>query len=85
MIKLIQIVILLIKVERCGGKGLACIVDLRNEDQIAQAVASAVDKFGGIDILVNNAGAIDLSGTDSVTSKKYHLMMYINAKGTFLW
>jgi len=64
---------------------LACVVDLRFEDQIARAVASTIEKFGGIDILINNASAIDLSGTDIVTSKKYHLMMDINAKGTFLW
>ena len=72
-------------VVEAGGQCLACSVDLRHEDQILKAVASTVEKFGGIDILVNNASAIDLSSTDDVTTKKYHLMMDVNAKGTFLW
>jgi len=72
-------------VEEAGGRCLPCAVDIRNEDQIAKAVTDAVTKFGGIDILINNASAIDLSSTEEVSSKKYHLMMDLNAKGTFFW
>ena len=41
--------------EAAGGKALACAVDIRFEEQIREAVAKAVETFGGIDILVNNA------------------------------
>src|SRR5882757_6298405 len=51
------------EIERAGGKALACVVDIRDEAQIAAAVAKAVETFGGIDILVNNASAISLTGT----------------------
>src|SRR5579864_2890539 len=51
------------EIEKAGGKALACIVDVRSEEQIADAVKQAVAKFGGIDVLVNNASAISLSGT----------------------
>src|SRR5436853_5014565 len=46
------------EVEAAGGKALPLVVDIRFEDQVADAVAKTVEKFGGIDILVNNASAI---------------------------
>lgn len=58
---------------------------MRDEEQISRAVVATVEKFGGIDILVNNASAINLSRTEDVTSKTFHLMMDLNAKGTFFW
>lgn len=72
------------EVEKAGGKGLACVVDVRNEDQIRSAVEQAVKKFGGIDILVNNASAISLTGTADTDMKRYDLMHSINTRGTFL-
>lgn len=72
------------EVEQAGGKCLPCVMDLRKEEEISNAVEAAVKKFGGIDILINNGGAIDLSSTEDITIKKYHLMMDINAKGSFL-
>lgn len=72
------------EVREAGGQALACIVDIRFENQIREAVQKAVDTFGGIDILVNNASAISLTGTLDTTMKKYDLMDSINARGTFL-
>src|SRR5579862_5044373 len=43
------------EIEAAGGRALACVVDVRFEDQIAAAVNRAVEVFGGIDVLVNNA------------------------------
>lgn len=57
-------------VEQAGGQCLACVVDVRHEEQVARAVDQAVEKFGGIDILVNNAGAINLTGTLNTNMKK---------------
>jgi NADP-dependent 3-hydroxy acid dehydrogenase YdfG len=71
-------------VEAAGGKALPCIVDIRNETQVVNAVESAVAKFGGIDIVVNNASAISLTDTLATDMKKYDLMNNINARGTFL-
>ena len=56
---------------------------MRDEAQIADAVAKAVAKFGGIDILVNNASAISLTGTLQTTMKRYDLMHQVNTRGTF--
>ncbi|KAG8177663.1 hypothetical protein JTE90_012443 [Oedothorax gibbosus] len=72
------------EVEEVGGKCFPCVVDVREEEQVQKAVASAVEKFGGIDILVNNASAIHLTGTVDTPMKRYDLMHNINTRGTFL-
>uniref|UniRef100_W5K7W1 Hydroxysteroid dehydrogenase-like protein 2 n=1 Tax=Astyanax mexicanus TaxID=7994 RepID=W5K7W1_ASTMX len=72
------------EIEAAGGKALACIVDVREEKQISDAVESAVQKFGGIDILVNNASAIRLTGTLETPMKKVDLLLGINLRGTYL-
>ncbi|XGW10362.1 hypothetical protein V3C99_012115 [Haemonchus contortus] len=72
------------EVEKAGGKALACIVDVRDEVSVRQAVESAVKKFGGIDILINNASAISLTNTEDTEMKRYDLMHSINTRGTFL-
>jgi citronellol/citronellal dehydrogenase len=71
------------EIEKAGGKALPCLVDVRDEAQIAAAVAYAVETFGGIDILVNNASAISLTGTLATPMKRYDLMHTINTRGTF--
>jgi citronellol/citronellal dehydrogenase len=70
--------------EKAGGKGLACITDIRYEEQVQAAVEETVKKFGGIDILVNNASAISLTGTLETPMKRYDLMHGINTRGTFM-
>ncbi|XP_042310157.1 hydroxysteroid dehydrogenase-like protein 2 [Sceloporus undulatus] len=72
------------EIEAAGGKALPCIVNVREEDQIADAVDQAVQKFGGIDVLVNNASAISLTGTLETPTKKVDLMMSANTRGTYL-
>ncbi len=71
------------EIEAAGGKALACIVDVRMEEQIKAAVDEAVKTFGGIDILVNNASAISLTGTLETPLKRFDLMHGINTRGTF--
>lgn len=72
------------EIEEKGGKCLPLKMDIRDENQIQQAVAAAADHFGGIDILINNASAISLTPTLLTPSKKFDLMMGVNARGTFL-
>ena len=72
------------EIEAAGGKALACMVDIRDENQVLAAVKKAVDTFGGIDILINNASAIQLTGTLSTEMKKYDLMNQVNTRGTYL-
>lgn len=71
------------QIEAAGGSALAIVGDIRDEAQVADAVAQAVERFGGIDICVNNASAINLSGTEALEMKRYDLMQDINVRGTF--
>ena len=72
------------EIEAAGGKALACIVDVRFEEQVQEAVKLAVATFGGIDVLVNNASAISLTGTVDTAMKRYDLMHGVNTRGTFV-
>ncbi len=71
-------------VERAGGKPLACVTDIRFEEQVQAAVDRTVAVFGGIDILVNNASALFLAGTLETPMKRYDLIQAVNVRGTFL-
>lgn len=72
------------EIEKAGGKALPLVVDIRSEELVFDAVAKAVETFGGIDICINNASAINLSGTEALEMKRWDLMHQINARGTFL-
>jgi citronellol/citronellal dehydrogenase len=72
------------QIEAAGGQALPMVGDIRDESQVAAAVAATVERFGGIDVCVNNASAIDLSGTEALTMKRYDLMQDINTRGTFV-
>ena len=71
------------EIEAAGGHALPCIVDVREEDQIREAVEKTVATFGGIDILINNASAINLTPTLETSLKRFDLMHDINTRGTF--
>ncbi|MFB1297880.1 SDR family oxidoreductase [Mycobacterium sp. pW049] len=72
------------EVEAAGGKGVAVVGDVRKEEDVARAIDTAVEHFGGVDIVVNNASAIATEATDQLSVKKFDLMMDINVRGTFL-
>lgn len=71
-------------IETAGGRALAVLCDVREEDQINAAVERTVSTFGGIDAVVLNASAIALGGTLKVLTKRFDLMSAINQRGTFL-
>lgn len=72
------------EIENAGGKALPLQVDIRSEEQVADAVNQCIRRFGSIDVLVNNASAIQLSRADATTLKRFDLMHEINVRGTFL-
>ncbi len=72
------------EIEAAGGKALPLAVDIRDDDAVFAAVATAVETFGGIDVLINNASAISLTNTEATPMKRFDLMNGINARGTYL-
>ncbi len=71
------------EIEAAGGHALPVQTDIRDEAQVAAAVAAAVARFGGIDILVNNASAISLTPTPATPMKRFDLMFGVNVRGTY--
>ena len=72
------------EIRAAGGTALPIQCDLRDENQIADAVGQAAKEFGGIDILINNASAINLTRTEDTPAKRFDLMFDVNVRGTFL-
>lgn len=72
------------EVEKVGGKALPLVVDVRDENQVSEAINKAVETFGGIDILVNNASAINLSSTSEMPMKRFDLIFSVNVRATYM-
>ncbi len=72
------------QIRDAGGQALPIVGDVRNDDDITEAVLTTHGEFGGIDIVVNNASVIDLSPTLDLAAKKYDLMQDVNVRGTFM-
>lgn len=72
------------EVIKAGGQALPLVVDVRHEENVAEAVAKTVDTFGGIDILVNNASAINLGSTVDIPMKRFDLIFSVNVRATFM-
>lgn len=71
-------------IRAAGGQVLPIVGDVRNDDDVTEAVLKAQGEFGGIDIVVNNASVIDLSRSLDLSMKKYDLMQDVNVRGTFM-
>jgi len=72
------------EIEAAGGKTLAVVGDVRDDDQVAAFVAAAAERWGGVDVVVNNASAINLSPIGALEPKRYDLMLDVNTRGTYL-
>ena len=67
-----------------GGRALPLICDVREEDQVAAAIARTVEEFGGLDIVVNNASAVRLTGVAATPLSRFDLMHSVNVRGSLL-
>jgi len=73
-------------IEVAGGAAMAVACDVTDEEQVRQAVAAAVDTYGGLHVLYNNAGVMLGDDDDPVTTpiEVYERTMDINVKGVLL-
>jgi rhamnulose-1-phosphate aldolase/alcohol dehydrogenase len=69
-----------------GGTDVAVpvLVDVTDEQQVAQALAEAVLAFGGVDLIVNNAGLSISKPLLETTERDWDLQHDVMAKGSFL-
>ena len=66
-----------------GGEAIAVVADVRKPDEVEQAIANAVEKFGKIDILVNGAAGNFLCTADQLSPNGFGAVVDIDLKGTF--
>lgn len=72
------------EIEAAGGKALAVQLDVRNEQQIKDAIAKTIEAFGRLDGVINNAGALYLSDLESTRMKDHDLMHALNTRAVDL-
>jgi NAD(P)-dependent dehydrogenase (short-subunit alcohol dehydrogenase family) len=67
-----------------GVETMAVRCDLRDAEDIRQAVAAVTEEFGRLDILVNNAGLFESAALEEITSEQWDRMFETNTRGPFL-
>ncbi len=66
-----------------GGEAIALRCDVTKPAEVEQAVADAVEAFGGLDVMINNAG-IEIGKPDPETSdEEFAQLMAVNVHGVF--
>ncbi len=71
------------KVRKLGREALVLPCDVRFEDQVWDMVDRAAAHFGRLDGVVNNAGAIYMQTVADWSTKKWDLVMGVNARAAF--
>ncbi len=71
------------QMQQAGGRGLAVAGDVRQPDQVAQAVGATVAAFGGLDLLVNGAAGNFLCPAAQLSPNGFKTVVDIDLQGTF--
>ena len=72
------------QISETGGRAIFIPLDVTNESQWGDAIASTVREFGKLDVLVNNAGIGGQGRVEDTTVEDWDRVMAVNAKGVFL-
>jgi NAD(P)-dependent dehydrogenase (short-subunit alcohol dehydrogenase family) len=67
-----------------GGEAIFVRLDVTNETDWQQAVATAEQQFGKLDVLVNNAGISGSGRVEDVSLEAWNQVMDVNSTGVFL-
>jgi len=70
-------------VEAEGRRALPLRVDVRDDQQVDEAIARTVDELGRIDFLINNAGALHWRSLLETPMSRFDLVMGVNLRGAF--
>ena len=71
-------------VRQAGGTAVAFPCDVRDGEQVEQAIAAVAERFGRIDVLFNNAGTTRPGDVVSVSIEDWDMVLDVNLRGTFL-
>jgi 2,4-dienoyl-CoA reductase [(3E)-enoyl-CoA-producing], peroxisomal len=70
-------------INRAGGKAFAVAADVRNSEEVENAAAATVERFGKIDIVVNGAAGNFLCAAEELSPNGFGTVVDIDLKGTF--
>ena len=78
------------EIEEAGGKALALVTDVADEEQVKAFVERTVETFGGVDVLINNAAVLGAPGGYAVDLvdmpfEDFDLVYGINLRGPALF
>jgi NAD(P)-dependent dehydrogenase (short-subunit alcohol dehydrogenase family) len=65
-------------------EAMAVRCDLRDPEDIREAVAAVIDEFGRLDVLVNNAGIFESAALEEISPEQWDRMFDTNTRGPFL-
>ena len=71
-------------IEGKGGKAIAIMADVTDEEAVRRMADETVAQFGRIDILVNNAGIRPESPIAQMTLEDWHAVLAVTLDGAFL-
>ena len=72
------------EINESGSECVFVRLDVTSEDAWAEAVATAIARFGKLDVVVNNAGVVARGILEDTTVAEWDRVMDVNAKGVFL-
>ena len=72
------------EIEALGRRGLAVRTNVRDAEAVEAMVEEAADHMGRVDILVNNAGALWWDTVERTPTKRFDLVMEVNARASFV-
>ena len=72
------------EIEARGGKAVASLADVTDENAVASMVAEALARFGRLDIVVNNAAVRDVKPIDEIDFAAWKRVTSIILDGAFL-
>jgi len=70
-------------IHQAGGKCEAKFIDVSQEEQVAEAIATVINTWGQLDVLFNNAGISLLKPVTATTEAEWDHVFNVNLKGVF--
>jgi len=72
------------EIQAAGGKAIGVAMDVTNEQQVNDGVASVVKTFGSVDVLVSNAGIQIVHPIEEFSYAEWKKLLAIHVDGAFL-
>lgn len=66
-----------------GERAAAVMVNVTDEQSVADLVAAAVDRFGGLDLFISNAGVLKAGSLDEMEKKDFEFVTSVNYTAFF--